>query len=839
MPDLSKLKGAKTKAKVIDPEEIFRRLPKPPGINDIYQSQAEVLRGWFGRRDERDLVIKLHTGGGKTLVGLLIAQSAMNEKGEPVAYLTPTVQLMNQVIAKAGEYGIPVVPYAKGREPLPDAFTNGQAVLVATYSALFNGVSKFGIAGTSDMPVSVGMIILDDAHASLSVVREQFTLAAKADEDDELYKELCSMFRAAFQQVERLGTFDDVVSGAETAVLEVPYWAWNEKRDAVREMLRSRADHFKYVWPLLRDRLDLCHAFVSSTAFTLTPWMPLVDALPTFVQAPRRVYMSATIADDSAIVRTFDASADAVAKPLQSKSLAGVSERMVLVPEAMPFKFDVAAYVKKVATKVASLKKGVVILVPSGKGKAGDAWTDVAVLPETPKAAEDAIEKLQTGTSFGPLALANRYDGIDLRGDSCRVLIMSGLPKGSSDYELFRGVALLGGRSISSATAQRIEQGIGRGARGAGDYCVVLLLGQDLVGWMSKEANFRFLTASTRAQIEMGQEISKATTDENDFGRTIMRSIDRDKEWMEYHADQLADALEHEGVATERIREASVERKAVALFADGHPDKAIARITEYLDDSKNLDMQTRGWFEQMAARFAHAWGNAELARQLQTSAYANNRVLHRPLVAPPYQPIRAPAEQSRTIAENLATYRMRRGFLQDFEETVALLVPSASANQFEQALADFGRMVGFSTQRPESTGEPGSDVLWLLPGSVGVIIEAKSRKKNKNALSKENHGQLLVSQVWFTAAYPNYTAVRVSVHPSAIATKAAVPIGVKALTYEKLQEVIGDARTLFATVCESNVPPAELASVVDRALKRSNVSADRILASYLQDFTAG
>src|ERR1019366_3571175 len=160
--------------------------------------------------------------------------------------------------------------------------------------------------------------------------------------------------------------------------------------------------------------------------------------------------------------------------------------------------------------------------------------------------------------SFGPLVLASRYDGIDLPGDACRVLIMSGLPKGTTDYELFRGVALLGGRSVNSTLAQRIEQGIGRGARGAGDWCVVILLGQELVGWMSKEANFRFLTASTRAQIEMGQEISKATVDEKDFGRTIMRSLNRDKEWMRYHADQLADALDHEDVATERIREASV-----------------------------------------------------------------------------------------------------------------------------------------------------------------------------------------------------------------------------------------------------------------------------------------
>src|SRR5438132_9785095 len=326
MPDFSKLKARQPKAKVIEPEEIFRRLPKPPGINDLYQSQAEVLRAWYGRRDERDLVIKLHTGGGKTLVGLLIAQSTLNEKGEPVLYLTPTVQLMNQALAKAKEYGLPAVPYATGREPLPDAFTNGQAVLVATYNALFNGISKFGVSGTNDIPVAVGAILLDDAHASFSVIREQFTLTVDAKREAGLFGQLATMFRQAFQQVERVGTFDDVVAGAEHGVLEVPYWAWADKRDAVREMLKNRAEAYRYVWPFLRDRLGLCHAFVSSSGFTITPIVPPVEAIPTFAQAPRRIYMSATIADDSSIVRTFDAAAQAVEQPLMSKSLAGVSE---------------------------------------------------------------------------------------------------------------------------------------------------------------------------------------------------------------------------------------------------------------------------------------------------------------------------------------------------------------------------------------------------------------------------------------------------------------------------------------------------------------------------------
>jgi Rad3-related DNA helicase len=53
---------------------------------------------------------------------------------------------------------------------------------------------------------------------------------------------------------------------------------------------------------------------------------------------------------------------------------------------------------------------------------------------------------------------------------------------------------LYGGATISRMLAQRIEQGIGRGARGAGDHCVVLLAGSDLAGWIAKDANFQLLT---------------------------------------------------------------------------------------------------------------------------------------------------------------------------------------------------------------------------------------------------------------------------------------------------------------------------------------------------------
>src|SRR5262249_16705098 len=149
-----------------------------------------------------------------------------------------------------------------------------------------------------------------------------------------------------------------------------------------------------------------------------------VDLLPTFADCPRRIYMSATIADDSEIVRTFDASVSAVSQPISSASLAGVGERMILVPGLMKLAgVPIDSLVKDIALRIAKQKAGVTILVPSGE--AAKRWEDIAQYPSTTDAVAATIKDMQDGKSFGPVVLANRYDGIDLAGNSCRLLVLN------------------------------------------------------------------------------------------------------------------------------------------------------------------------------------------------------------------------------------------------------------------------------------------------------------------------------------------------------------------------------------------------------------------------------
>jgi hypothetical protein len=587
------------------------------------------------------------------------------------------------------------------------------------------------------------------------------------------------------------------------------------------------------VWPLLRDHLYCCHALISKNAFTITPILPLVNLFPTFSEASRRIYMSATIADDSEIIRTFDANPESVNNPLKSRSLAGVSERMILIPDLMPFKFNLKETIQKLLEWTNNKKLGSIILVSSDED--ASKWAGIASVANGSVEVEKYVKELQTRTIFGPIVFSNRYDGIDLPGDSCRLLIMSGLPSSTSIYELFRASSLYGSETITRMLAQRIEQGIGRGARGAGDHCVIILTGSDISSWISKSNNFQFLTSPTRAQLQMGIDISKEIKNLEDLWKTINRSFNRDKDWLKYHAETLAELVNEEAKHTVSYEQAKIERKAINLWQDSYNENAISNLEKEISENKEFDAQTLGWLEQFMARITHHWGQTERSEDMQRKAYSHNRNLIRPIILPPYRPHPEPGEQAHAIVNQISEYHIRRGFMKSFETVVSSLHHNASSNQFEQALSDLGKMIGFISERHDTNGE-GPDVLWLMPVKIGLVIEAKSRKKEKNALTKKEHGQLLVASEWFSKYYNDYKCIRVCVHPKNLATKAAVAGASHALTYEKIAELISDARILLSKLCESQLSKEELLQECNRQLVTSSVKSDKIVDAYLLKF---
>jgi len=165
MVDFKKRLAKKSIPKKVDPLEIYDSLDRRSETGPLRPSQEKILSEWYSsRKDEKNNIIKLHTGEGKTLIGLLLLHSKINSGEEPCLYVCPNKYLAKQVRQEAEKFGIPTCEI-DSQNDLPSEFTLGKKILITHVQKVFNGLTIFGLDNQS---VSVGTIIL--ALSALSVV---------------------------------------------------------------------------------------------------------------------------------------------------------------------------------------------------------------------------------------------------------------------------------------------------------------------------------------------------------------------------------------------------------------------------------------------------------------------------------------------------------------------------------------------------------------------------------------------------------------------------------------------------------------------------------------------
>jgi len=65
----------------------------------------------------------------------------------------------------------------------------------------------------------------------------------------------------------------------------------------------------------------------------IKPPCPSVSQIPSFVQARRRLYLTATLADDSVLVTHFGADPDCICTPIHPGAADDIGDRMILAPQ--------------------------------------------------------------------------------------------------------------------------------------------------------------------------------------------------------------------------------------------------------------------------------------------------------------------------------------------------------------------------------------------------------------------------------------------------------------------------------------------------------------------------
>ncbi|MCL9806944.1 DEAD/DEAH box helicase family protein [Flavobacterium amniphilum] len=734
----------------IHPIDIFQGLFHKEGYSYLRGIQEEVLNSWHSIRDQRDVLCKMNTGSGKTLVSLLMLHSKMNEGVGTSLYLCPDKQLLEQAKKQAELYGIPVCEINEDND-FPTDFHNCKSILLCTFQKLFNSKSIF-----NRDKINIGSLVIDDAHSCLDKARDTTTI--NLPRGHSACERIIKLFETDLID-QAPGTYRRLFDGDPFAsILKVPYWAWMDRIDEVITLLNEFSDdnELKFKWGLISDDLLSYDCYLGPRGIEIAPIHVPYQNVKSFTEAKHKYILSATFEDQTDLIKDFGINSDSIINALIPKDRKDIGQRLILAPKRFdPSLFDTDIY--KLAKDYALKEINVVILVPS-YAKAVP-WVQNGAVFLNEGDINDNINNLKLKKG-GLHVLVNRYDGVDLNGDMCRILILDGYPVFTSSKELYTEMRL---ESVkASLKAQIIEQGLGRGVRSGSDYCAVILMGNDLLQFLGNRYNLQYFTSVTRKQLEMGLSLLDEEDKENSL-KTIADTIDfclsQNIDWRTFHSQGIS-KVEVETLNNEKIKNINIaeyEKQAIDLFRSRSYTSAKDTIVSKIIDGTSINDKQKGWYFQYAAQLLYLEQKV-LANDLQIRASALASHMFKTKLGNNYTKISVYEEQSSNIKKFISQFDKSQDFKIYLEEVLNDLKysPEINSTKFENALANCGRIIGFYAQEPEFEYGNGPDVLWGMTDNHFLVLEAKSMAIHTE-ITRDNIGQLLQSGEWFKKQYGEST----------------------------------------------------------------------------------
>lgn len=802
---------------VLHPRDIFFTLNRSSSFSFPRDIQTEVMNRWFEKRNSPDSVIKLNVGSGKTLVGLLLLQSCLNEGKGPALYVVPDNQLAQQVMQEATALGIEVTD-----DPRDAAYAAGEKICIINVYRLFNGKSIFGV-GVSN--IDIGAVIIDDAHACVSTITQQFRINLR--NTHEAYKKLVKILAEDLKGYSE-ARFLDIEGGDPRVHMEVPFWVWDAHHTQILKALHEHRedDDLQFRYPLLKEILKQCRCVVGGQNLEIEPHFPATDLIQSFRRAKRRIYMTATLADDSVIVTHFGASADNLEAPIVPSSSQSMGERMILMPQELNPDLTTAD-VRELLIEFAKTVN-VVVIVPSKL--AAEDWEDHADQLLIGDDVAHGVAELRNG-HVGLTVLVNRYDGIDLPGDACRVLALADLPEVSSYADLVDSQVLSGTAVNLRRQIERIEQGMGRGVRSNDDFCAVLLLGPKLTNRLRSLEGTAMLTPATSAQLNLSRKIAKRLSSPSiaEIKEVVLQCLDRDADWIKISKKILVGLKADDELRLDAGKIAL--RTAFDCARANQHNQAVQLLDKAIDET--AEGQVKAWLLSKKATFQHSI-DADGAQKTLVAAHGIEPGVIKPMHGTTYKKLTpATGQQAATLIANHHGRFMDQTAMKLFADELCsdIQFSPETSDKFEAAVNDLAWFLGIRGQRPEKDYKEGPDNLWAMPNNSFLIIECKNGITSTRGISKKDAGQLGQSVAWFSGRYPASTSVPIIIHTERTLGQGASPVeGMRVIDQAGLEKLRKNLRAFAKQLVNPDV--AASASEIAKRLGQFELSADAFVSSF-------
>ena len=836
------------------PEALFRDLKtRSPQIQHLWSHQADILRAYQAQAKQKDIALELPTGTGKTLVGLLIAEWRRVSMSERALYVCPTRQLAWQVGDRAKEYGINAhvlvgsqVKYDLGQ--FAD-YQSAGAIAITTYSGLFNTNPRL-----SDPQV----IVLDDAHAGENYIGKMWTVAISRLDHKDLYHSLLDLFAADLPQHFVATAQDDKASPDQRQTVEiVPGPKVCDKSEAISahlESVKKEDGEVYYGWQVLRGHIPACNVFASWSEIAIRPWIPPALTHKPFSAASQRVFMSATLGEAGELERMAGIhSIHRIPVPAGWEQQS-TGRRLFLAPDRS---FTSEQYMPWLLDFLKSHERDL-ILSPSGTALAAiEKEIKAANIPHEILHSDDIEDSLDAFTTKSPaiLSLAGRYDGIDLPGDACRIIVIYGLPSSVNLQEEFLwsrlGLAVL----LRDRIRTRITQAAGRCTRNATDYAVVVLAGPKLLDFVIRKENQALFHPEFRAELQFGLDNSQVD-DPSVLTDLAILLLDHRPEWKAVEADivqRRSETVAPRPAAIETLKQlASAEVEfAYDLWRDGYDAalKGAAAISDKLSGDELAPYRALwNYFSGCAAYCLYLQiGKEELKRSAgERFRVASHAVRAVPMFARLAHELSDKLEAEPKFAdldwlctENVEKFLVELGFVgPKFDratEHARSELQKTDPDSFDRGVTQLGRMLGYRAHKPDGNAAP--DSVWEIGNTYFAVLEAKSDETPGDPISVATCRQASGHTKWLKAqpfVPHNVAPAIVVVSPRSKLDKAAVAHadGLHYLGCDELRKLFNETTECLRAIRSkaANLDSNDRLKIITEERKRAKLTHEDVAA---------
>ncbi len=731
---LAKAKTANTPNKLSD---LFNQLDRKATHESLRPVQIESLTALDEHISESDIVLKVSTGSGKTVVGLVYAE-LMRRKypGEPVIYLCPTTQLVDQVIDSGNLIGVSVEKFTA--EGPPHNALEGGAILACTYDRLFNSKNTF-----SRNNITPSAIILDDVHSGIDRVRSSYT----ARIPEKAYEQIIKIFKPLCESSDP-AIWRGIENNDSTQRYEVPFWIWQQQSTTVAAILEKYKDdeELLFKWDNLSRYVDDARLCISGTFAELSLCVPATEENKAYSGAKHKLFMSASIKDGSSLIKDLNCSAAALERIIEPQSDRGAGERMILpialIDPALT-KDDIAILCKELASKA-----NVVVLTSSSNQAA--IWSLNDATSVVGNEVDGTVGTLRSTSKGNFVTFTQRFDGVDLPDDACRILVIDGIPTGERLCDQIDAERQKNSPGYNLRAINRFEQAIGRAVRSSADYAAVLLVGNDIAAFIGKKDVKELLENHTREQIDLGKDLADqirgaAGNSAEAIKIAIAALLERDEGWKEAYRERITSIVKEIRTGTgltPNEKSSYAERTAWIQSKSRNHQGASSTLQNVIDQKGIHPIQKAELIFRMASYMNHF--EPAQAATLYRGAFQINSILPRPAQMPDRKYLRV-REQAVNLRSYLQQFTGFNAAISRLEEIRSKLAFSGDSELVEQGLYELGEIIGATSSRPEKETGRGPDVLWLFD-DITFVIEAKNEKHAP--IHKCDAEQLLLSTQW-------------------------------------------------------------------------------------------